>query len=168
MTEMTRTKLWAVALAALIGLGAFSIPQTAEAGRGWYGPGWRHGYWGPRRGYWGPGPYWGAGAIGLGVGLAIGSALAAPAYIGPPPVYAPPPPGAYAPGGYGPGPDAYAPDGYAADGYAPAGYDQGGPSAYGPAQGSSDWIAYCSQRYRSFNPQTGMFTGYDGLQHPCQ
>jgi hypothetical protein len=161
MTEMTRTKLWAVALAALIGLGTVSIPETAEAGRGWYGPGWRHGYWGP-------GPYWSAGAIGLGVGLAIGSALAAPAYVGPPPVYAPPPPGAYAPGGYGPGPDAYAPDGYAADGYAPAGYDQGGPAAYGPAQGSSDWIAYCSQRYRSFNPQTGTYTGYDGLQHPCR
>ena len=152
---MTKTKLWAVALAALIGLGAVSIPQAAEAGRGWYGPGWRHGYWGPRRGYWGPGPYWGAGLIGLGVGLAVGSALAAPVYVGPPPVYAPPPP---PPGAYGP--DAYGPDAYGPDAYAPA--------AYGPGPGSEDWYAYCQQRYRSFNPQTGTFTGYDGLQHPCR
>lgn len=30
-----------------------------------------------------------------------------------------------------------------------------------------DYIAYCSSRYRSFNPRTGTFTGYDGLQHRC-
>nr|WP_272904170.1 BA14K family protein [Xanthobacter agilis] len=23
------------------------------------------------------------------------------------------------------------------------------------------------QRYRSYNPRTGTYTGYDGLQHPC-
>ncbi|MBB4038889.1 hypothetical protein GGR34_000518 [Microvirga flocculans] len=27
--------------------------------------------------------------------------------------------------------------------------------------------AYCAQRYRSYNPATGTFTGYDGRQHPC-
>ena len=169
---MTRTRVWALALAALIGFSTFSIPQTAEAGKGWYGPGWKRG-WGPRRGYWGPGPYWGAGAVGLGVGLAIGSALAAP------PVYV----GAAAlrlraaasgrlwsgalwprtlrGAGYAEGPYAEGP--YAEGPYAPTDYagGQGG-------QGGEDWYAYCSSKYRSFNPQTGMYTGYDGVQRPCQ
>ncbi|NIX75567.1 BA14K family protein [Microvirga terricola] len=26
---------------------------------------------------------------------------------------------------------------------------------------------YCAQRYKSYNPATGTYTGYDGLQHPC-
>jgi hypothetical protein len=26
---------------------------------------------------------------------------------------------------------------------------------------------YCAQRFRSYNPATGTYTGYDGLQHPC-
>ncbi len=33
---------------------------------------------------------------------------------------------------------------------------------------SPEWYDYCSQRYRSFNPRTGTFTGYDGLKHFCQ
>lgn len=32
--------------------------------------------------------------------------------------------------------------------------------------GSSS-AAYCAQRYRSYNPATGTFTGYDGRQHRC-
>lgn len=28
-------------------------------------------------------------------------------------------------------------------------------------------VSYCSQRYRSYNPNTGTYTGYDGYQHPC-
>jgi uncharacterized protein YcfJ len=28
-------------------------------------------------------------------------------------------------------------------------------------------IEYCSRRYRSFDPATMTYTGYDGLQHPC-
>ncbi|WP_019171333.1 BA14K family protein [Pseudaminobacter salicylatoxidans] len=30
-----------------------------------------------------------------------------------------------------------------------------------------EWYRYCSDRYRSFNPRSGTFTGYDGLQHFC-
>ncbi|MGO4706548.1 BA14K family protein [Microvirga sp. 2MCAF38] len=26
---------------------------------------------------------------------------------------------------------------------------------------------YCAQRFRSYNPATGTYTGYDGRQHPC-
>lgn len=30
------------------------------------------------------------------------------------------------------------------------------------------WYAYCSERYRSFNPRSGTFTGYDGRTHFCR
>jgi hypothetical protein len=33
---------------------------------------------------------------------------------------------------------------------------------YGPPAWSPEWYTYCAQRYRSFNPHTGYFTGYDG------
>jgi hypothetical protein len=43
------------------------------------------------------------------------------------------------------------------------------PVAYAPAYGArADWIAYCSSKYRSFNPATGLYLGYDGQYHPCQ
>ncbi len=29
------------------------------------------------------------------------------------------------------------------------------------------WYDYCSDRYRSFNPRTGTFIGYDGGEHFC-
>ncbi|MFT4372993.1 BA14K family protein, partial [Bartonella bacilliformis] len=31
----------------------------------------------------------------------------------------------------------------------------------------SQWLQYCSQKYRSFNPKTGTFRGHDGLDHFC-
>lgn len=44
------------------------------------------------------------------------------------------------------------------------------PVAYAPAPvyGGGDWIAYCSSKYRSFNPATGLYLGYDGQYHPCR
>ena len=27
--------------------------------------------------------------------------------------------------------------------------------------------AYCSQRYRSYDPSSGTYLGYDGERHPC-
>jgi hypothetical protein len=57
--------------------------------------------------------------------------------------------------------DAYAYEpapGYtSAPGYA---YNQG----YG---GGARDDAYCSQRYRSYDPASGTFLGYDGIRHPC-
>jgi hypothetical protein len=100
---------------------------------------WRRG-WG-----WGPG---------IAAGLIIGGAIAASQY----PYY----------GGYG-----YAPYGY---GYAPApvyGAPVYGPPVYaapGPgyvAGPAGDAVAYCSRRYRSYDPASGTFLGYDGLRHPC-
>lgn len=36
---------------------------------------------------------------------------------------------------------------------------------YGP--GNSDAVAYCMQRFRSYDPASGTYLGYDGLRHPC-
>ena len=32
---------------------------------------------------------------------------------------------------------------------------------------SRDWYRYCSNRYQSFNPETGTYRGYDGRDHFC-
>lgn len=32
---------------------------------------------------------------------------------------------------------------------------------------SASWYQYCENRYRSFNPTTGTFRGYDGKDHFC-
>jgi BA14K-like protein len=83
---------------------------------------------------------WGFGAGLLG-GAIIGGALAAPYYYGP---------GYYPPAYYGPG---Y----YPAPAYGPG---------YGPGYGG-DAAAYCSRRYRSYDPASGTFLGNDGARHPC-
>jgi len=28
-------------------------------------------------------------------------------------------------------------------------------------------IAYCQQRFRSYDPASGTYLGFDGLRHPC-
>lgn len=46
-------------------------------------------------------------------------------------------------------------------------YDYGPPVIYGaPAPAGGD-VAYCMQRYRSYNPNSGTYLGYDGRRHPC-
>lgn len=45
------------------------------------------------------------------------------------------------------------------------------PAYYGapaPVYGGGDWLAYCSSKYRSFDPASGTYLGYDGYRHPCQ
>jgi BA14K-like protein len=37
--------------------------------------------------------------------------------------------------------------------------------SYAMMQGDA---SYCAQRYRSYDPQSGTFMGYDGRRHPCQ
>lgn len=59
--------------------------------------------------------------------------------------------GALATAPYGPG--------YYGPGYYPP------PVAYGPPPG--DAVAYCMQRFRSYDPGSGTYLGYDGLRHPC-
>jgi hypothetical protein len=112
-------------------------------GRGWGGHGWGG------RGWWGGGAALAAGAI-------IGGAVAASQ-----PWY-----GYdydYAPGYYNYG---YDPS-YYSYGYAPGGYSYGyAPGGYVSAAPDED-AAYCAQRYRSYDPASGTYLGYDGLRHPC-
>ncbi len=42
----------------------------------------------------------------------------------------------------------------------------GGAIANSQAQ-ANDAVAYCSQRYRSYDPASGTYLGYDGNRHPC-
>jgi hypothetical protein len=75
--------------------------------------------------------------------------------------------------GYGPGPygySAYATPGYVQQGYVDQGYvDQGdeGYVAVAPGGDGGSVVAYCAQRYRSYDPASGSFLGFDGLRHPC-
>jgi hypothetical protein len=33
---------------------------------------------------------------------------------------------------------------------------------------ASDWVAYCSAKYRTYNPATNLYVGYDGYYHECR
>jgi hypothetical protein len=111
-----------------------------------------------RRGWRGGGGWIGPAIVGSAI---IGGAIAASR------------PWGYGYYGYGPGyydDYAYAP-GYT---YAPApsyGYVQPGygyvQPGYGYVQRGGGDVAYCEQRFRSYNRATGTYTGYDGQQHPC-
>ena len=66
--------------------------------------------------------------------------------------------------------DAYAyydsPDYYYDNTYYDNGYDNGAGVAVVPDQSGDP--NYCAQRYRSYDPASGTYLGYDGLRHPCQ
>jgi BA14K-like protein len=55
----------------------------------------------------------------------------------------------------------------------PYGYYGYPPGYYGPAYVApppyvgGDAVAYCVQRFRSYDPYSGTYVGYDGLRHPC-
>jgi hypothetical protein len=85
----------------------------------------------------------GAGVAAGVAGAAIGGALASQAYYG-------------GPGYYDAGP------GY----YDDQSYDDSAVVAEVPAAGGGD-AAYCMQTYRSYDPQSGTYLGYDGNRHPC-
>jgi hypothetical protein len=105
---------------------------------------------------------------GVGAGFVAGAALGVGAGLlinrPPPPVYyapPPPPPVYYAPAPppvvyYQPASPAYysPPPGVYYDGY-----DRGWTEAH---------VEWCLDRYRSYNPATNTFTGYDGLQYECR
>jgi hypothetical protein len=75
-------------------------------------------------------------------GLAVGSALG------------------YGYGGY------YGDDYYADNSYSDGNYDSG-PS-YVVSGGQNGDSGYCAQRYKSYDPASGTYLGYDGLRHPCE
>lgn len=43
----------------------------------------------------------------------------------------------------------------------------GGAIAAGQAQQAQQNHAYCAQRFRSYDPRSGTYLGYDGYRHPC-
>jgi len=53
-------------------------------------------------------------------------------------------------------------------------HEAGGPAGPAPSYAggfepwTDEWYDYCASRYRSFNPQTGMFLAYSGQYKPCQ
>ena len=94
--------------------------------------------WGWHRGWGWPGAI-AAGVVGGAVAAAT-SPLWAPGYYD------------YAPG-YG-----YAP------GYA---YATGPYVASGPVVAQNDDASYCAARFRSYDPASGTYLGFDGLRHPC-
>jgi hypothetical protein len=104
-----------------------------------YGGGWQGGHR-YRRGGGGYIP----GAV---AGAVIGGALASSyAYYGGPGYYS----SAYDPGYYD---DTY--------------YDDSAVVAVAPAPVGDDAVAYCAQTYRSYDPASGTYLGFDGLRHPC-
>lgn len=42
------------------------------------------------------------------------------------------------------------------------------PVGYRPRPWTEDWFAYCHSRYRSFDPRSGTYLGYDGYEHFCR
>ncbi len=101
---------------------------------------------------------WVAGAVGLAAGALIGSAIASP-----------PPPRYYGERGYiDPEPDYYEPRPvYRPRPVYPPVYRPVAVETYGLEPWTPAWYRYCSQRYRSFNPDSGTFVGYDGRSHFC-
>jgi hypothetical protein len=58
------------------------------------------------------------------------------------------------------------PYGYYGNGsYYGYGYDQGYVAASPYPDGNE--VAYCQQRFRSYDPASGTYLGYDGLRHSC-
>ena len=56
--------------------------------------------------------------------------------------------------------------GYYGSGY---GYGPGyayAPPAYAPAYGGGDEVGYCMARFKSYDPGSGTYLGYDGARHP--
>jgi hypothetical protein len=59
---------------------------------------------------------------------------------------------------------AYAP-GYAYSPYSGYAYAPGPAYSYRSADAAD--VAYCEQRFRSYDRASGTYRGYDGLRHPC-
>jgi len=72
--------------------------------------------------------------------------------------------GAYA--AYG-GPDYYYGPDYADTYYDNGYYGDGGVVAVVPVAPGGGDPASCAQTYRSYDPASGTYLGYDGLRHPC-
>jgi hypothetical protein len=107
------------------------------AGGNWQGGRWNGGRW--NGGRWHGGRWWPYAAVGVGLGLA-----AWPYY-----------------GGYGYYDDYYP---YVDETYVDPGYVDGGyvEPGYG-----DDGVAYCTRRFRTYDPASGTYVGKGGRRYPC-
>jgi hypothetical protein len=151
---LAATPSWFAGPAGAAPLGAPLLSQQDAIGSSvqtvqWRGGGHRGwgGGWGGGRGWWG-GP-----AAGFAAGAIIGGAVAASR-----PWYGYGYDYDYAPGYYG--------YGYDPGSYGTYDYGYGAPGGYVAVAPDRD-VAYCQQRYRSYDPASGTYLGYDGLRHPC-
>ncbi|MDJ0612774.1 MAG: BA14K family protein [Rhizobiaceae bacterium] len=116
-----------------------------------------------------------AGIIGLAVGAIIASESSKRKQRSHQPTYYNQPPRQNIPNGY-----YYDPSGLNGSGYTNGGrhvplddYNNGGPNVITFNEPRTlepwtpGWREWCQNRYRSFNPSTGTFRGYDGLDHFC-
>jgi hypothetical protein len=134
----------ALAVAGALGLAGATTPAAAAHGGGGGFHGGGGGFHGGGGGFHGGGGFRGGGYGGglgaFGAGLALGGL------------------------GWGyPYGDDYGWGSYPYD-YAP--YDNGYAPTYGYTTGGND-VAWCEAHYRSYNPATGTYLGYDGQYHPC-
>jgi hypothetical protein len=132
----------AVVAAPAVGGYRAAAPMAQPGGGGGYRGGYGGGYNGGYRGGDHDRDRDRGGFVGAVAGAIIGGAVASQGY------------------GYYGGPGVYYAPSYYSDQY----YD--GPAA-APASGADDAVAYCMQTYRSYDPQSGMYLGDDGYQHPC-
>ncbi|MEI9805087.1 MAG: BA14K family protein [Pseudolabrys sp.] len=49
----------------------------------------------------------------------------------------------------------------------PYGYYDDGYYAQGYVPGGGDAVGYCMSRFKSYDPGSGTYLGYDGARHPC-
>jgi len=136
-----RTKFLSGAAALALMAGAL-LASAGPASAQWYGPGWGYG--------WG----WGPGAVAAGI---VGGAVAAATS----PLWAPGYYDYYGGPGYAYGPA------YVAPAYGPPVYAAPSTTVVAESGAGSDSVAYCESRFRSYDPATGMYLGFDGLHHPC-
>ena len=128
-----------IATALAVTLGAATFATSADASH-------------RRHNHRGGGEAAAAGIIGFAAGAILGGALSQPRYGH-----------GYYGGGYG---GYYEPDVVYVE-PAPV-YVQPAPVYYALEPWTPEWYAYCEDKYRSFNPSTGYFKGYDGRYHLCR
>lgn len=157
---------------------ALASPLAAEqvqyrGGPGWGGrPGWGRPGWGPGpQPGWGPGPRPGWGGPGWGPRPGWGPGWGPGPRPGWGPGWGPRPVWnggwGYAPG-WGPGPGwGWGPGWGFGPGFATGVIIGSAAASAPPPPAYNNWVAYCSQRFKSYNPRTGTYLGYDGRRHSC-